>query len=400
MNSRPNDSDGGELLFIIGVAILGTIAVSNWLVGNLAAVVGRGRPLHASIADALAAAAHLPKHPGDPRLAWPPADAANLPGPFAYWASAVVVLGIVVLVAGIVVAKVSGSRHDTVDRRERLGVRAQARLARTRDLRSLLTTRPEPGRFLLARWGRRRWLATEAANLGGRRGVRGAVAVFGPSQSGKTTGLIAGLGAWEGPAIVSSVKTDLYRATRDARTAGGEIKVFDPLGVTGADSATWSPLAAAKGLAGALAAAQMLTRAGRDDGPHDRFWRGQAEQLLAAMLWTAANTEGHTMRHVVRWVLELDRPSDDSGGTLAPVVRLLTDHTDENIALAAHQVQGWLHGQWNTDPRTTSSVYATARDAVWPWADPDIAASAETSDITLDWLPRRQQHPVPVRPAR
>jgi len=31
-------------------------------------------------------------------------------------------------------------------------------------------------------------------------------------------------------------------------------------------------------------------------------------------------------------------------------------------------------------------VYATARDAVWPWADPDIAASAETSDITLDWL--------------
>jgi type IV secretion system protein VirD4 len=48
-------------------------------------------------------------------------------------------------------------------------------------------------------------------------------------------------------------------------------------------------------------------------------------------------------------------------------------------------VQGWLHGQWSTDPRTTSSVYATARNAVWPWADPAIAATANGCDITLDW---------------
>lgn len=72
------------------------------------------------------------------------------------------------------------------------------------------------------------------------------------------------------------------------------------------------------------------------------------------------------MRHVVRWVLELDRPVGDSGGTLAPLVRLLTDHSEPPIAVAAKQVQGWLHGQWSTDPRTTSSVYATARNAVWP----------------------------------
>lgn len=130
----------------------------------------------------------------------------------------------------------------------------------------------------------------------------------------------------------------------------------------------------------------MLARGGGDEGPNDRFWRGQAEQLIAAMLWTAANTKGHTMRNVVKWVLELDRPADDSGGTLAPLVRLLTDHADPAVSLAARQVQGWLHGQWGTDPRTTSSVYATARNAVWPWADPNIAASADGCDITLDWL--------------
>jgi type IV secretion system protein VirD4 len=130
----------------------------------------------------------------------------------------------------------------------------------------------------------------------------------------------------------------------------------------------------------------MLARSGGEEGPNDRFWRGQAEQLIAAMLWTAANTEGQSMRSVVKWVLDLDRPGDDRANTLAPLVRLLTDHADPGVALAAKQVQGWLHGQWGTDPRTTSSVYATARNAVWPWADPDVAASADGCDITLDWL--------------
>ena len=163
--------------------------------------------------------------------------------------------------------------------------------------------------------------------------------------------------------------------------------MFDPLGVTGLPSSTWSPLRAAPHPV-------RRSQRRRDPRPHrcrgqdpgDRFWRGQAEQLLAAMLYTAANTDGHTMRHVVRWVLDLDRPGDDNGGTLAPLVRLLTDHDDPQVALAAKQVQGWLHGQWSSDPRTTSSVYATARNAVWPWADPAIADSAEDCQLTLDWL--------------
>jgi type IV secretion system protein VirD4 len=92
------------------------------------------------------------------------------------------------------------------------------------------------------------------------------------------------------------------------------------------------------------------------------------------------------MRNVVKWVLDLDRPGEGGGGTLAPLVRLLTDSADQAVALTAKQVQGWLHGQWNTDARTTSSVYATARNAVWPWADPAVAASADGTDITLDWL--------------
>jgi type IV secretion system protein VirD4 len=260
-------------------------------------------------------------------------------------------------------------------------------LATRRDLAALLTRRPEANRFVLARHGRG-YLSTEAACHRGGRGVAGAVAVFGPSQSGKTTGLITGVEAWTGPAVVSSVKADLLRASIERRRQLGEVRVFDPLGVTGFPSSTWSPLRTARTLSGAVNAAAILARNGADETtPGDKFWRGQAEQLLAAMLFTAANTDGHTMRHVVRWVLDLDRPGDAAGpGTLAPLVRLLTDHADPQTALAAKQVQGWLHGQWNTDPRTTSSVYATARNAVWPWADPAVADSADDCALTLDWL--------------
>ena len=242
-----------------------------------------------------------------------------------------------------------------------------------------------PGRLVVGHW-RRRLVMTEAERYGKRRGVRGGVLLFGPSQSGKTTRLIESVNHWAGPAIISSVKTDLLRATIEHRSSVGEVKVFDPIGLTGRPASTWSPLHGAETLSGSLLAAQLLARASGDDGPADRFWRGQAEQLLAAMLWTAANAEGHRMRHVVRWVVEMDRPTDDDPGTLAPLVRLLTDHDDETIAADARQVQGWLHGQWGTDPRTSSSIYTTARNAVWSWTDPGLAASADGCDITLDWL--------------
>jgi type IV secretion system protein VirD4 len=383
--TQPTPTDDLTIPVAIIAGLAGGIWFLHWLAANAAALLGRGRLLHANPMDALIALRRLPQHRGDPRLAWDEPARSNLPGPVVYWLATTLVVLTAIALAVVILGRIGDRRHAPPDKRRRLGVETQARLATTQELRPLFTTRPEPGRFVLARWGRR-LLSTEADTYRRRRGVRGAVAIFGPSQSGKTTGLIDGVAAWAGPAIVSSVKSDLVRATVDARARHGEVKVFDPFGVTGLPTSTWSPLRAASDLPHALAAAQMLARAGEDEAPGDRFWRGQAEQLIAAMLWTAANTEGHTMGNVVRWVLELDRPEGDDRGTLAPLIRLLTDNPDRGTALSAHQVQGWLHGQWNTDPRTTSSVYATARNAVWPWADPLVAASADGCDITLDWL--------------
>lgn len=384
---RAAGPDGIDLAIAIVLGGLLLVGIVQWLIGNLAALLGRARFLHGTPVDAVKSLPGLMKHAGNPAAAWPAAVRANLPGPVPYWIATVLVLAAGTALGLAAVTLLGRRRQVPIDKRRRLGVAAQPRLATRRDLTPLYTRRPEPNRFVLARHGRG-YLSTEALDRPGRRGVAGAVAVFGPSQSGKTTGLIDGIAAWTGPAIISSVKADLLRATIGARRQTGDVRVFDPLGVTGLASSTWSPLRPARTLTGALTAAGILARNGEDDStPGDKFWRGQAEQLLAGMLFTAANTPDHTMRHVVRWVLDLDRPGDADGpGTLAPLVRLLTEHADPQTALSAKQVQGWLHGQWSTDPRTTSSVYATARNAVWPWADPAMAASAASCDLTLDWL--------------
>jgi type IV secretion system protein VirD4 len=385
--ARAAGFDGIDLMIGIGIGVIAALALLQWLIGNVAALLSHAQLLHANAGDTVHALLRLPQHLSDPRYAWPARVRPNLPGPVLYWVITALLLLAAVAVAVGGLSLLTRNRQAPIDKRRRLGVQTQPSLATRRDLAPLYTRRPEPNRFVLARHGRG-YLSTEAARHRGQRGVAGAVAVFGPSQSGKTTGLIDGVTAWTGPAIVSSVKADLLRATVHARQQVGDVRVFDPLGVSGWPSSTWSPLRTARSLSGAVNAAAILARNGADDTtPGDKFWRGQAEQLLAGMLFTAANTDGHTMRHVVRWVLDLDRPGDTAGpGTLAPLIRLLTDHADPQLAVGARQVQGWLHGQWNTDPRTTSSVYATARNAVWPWADPAVADSAEDCALTLDWL--------------
>jgi type IV secretion system protein VirD4 len=281
--SVPRDDGIETTVVAVLVGLAATAAVGHWLVGNLAALLGRQRLLHAGLGDALVALTRLPDHAGDPRQAWEPPASTNLPGPVVYWlATGVVAVGLL-SIAALVVSRLGNKRHEPPDKRRRLGVDTQARLATTKDLQPLLTVGPEPGRLLLAPWGRR-YLSTEAPTFRHRRGVRGAVAVIGPSQSGKTTGLIRGVDGWTGPAIVSSVKTDLLRATIAARRETGDVKVFDPARTSGAESATWTPLRGARDLRGALAAAQMLARIGGEEAPADRFWRGQAEQLIAAML--------------------------------------------------------------------------------------------------------------------
>lgn len=367
----------------------GALSATAWAGAQLAAFLGGGEFLDLSLGDALSALVQLPSHPGEPQLAWPEEVRSGLPGTTLYWLATAVVVAAVAAVV-LVVIRFAGGGREPLDRRNRLGVPATGRFARPSDLRPLVVRPPEPGRFVLGRVGRR-IVATERATTPRRRrsrhAGRGAVALIGPTRSGKTTAAIGGILDWEGPAVLCSVKSDLLGATGQWRASAGAVQVFDPSGVTGHPTATWTPLRAAATSSGAVRAARSLTEAApRTQGEQSDFWSQMAESLLAALLNVAANTKGRTFADVVRWVLSTDMPVEGFVGEVPPLIRALKADADPSRKEAGQFASMVLEGLWRNDARTVSSVYATARTMVWPWVDPLVTAASAGSTIDLDWL--------------
>lgn len=389
---RDNDDPVASLLFG-ALCFVAAIAAMVWAGAALATVVVGHGALDAGIADAARAAVALPDNLTHPAQAWPtPAD-EQVPGPWIYWPATLLTVGLAIAAAMALLRWRSVSRSTGPVRLRRLGMTGDARFATTRDLAPLIVDGPKPGRFILGRVGRH-LIATEDRRLSpakGRRarhrqGDRGAVALIGPSRSGKTTAAIAGILEWEGPAILASVKTDLLGATIDWRREKGKVRVFDPTGCTGQDQSTWSPLRDAKTVQGALRAARVLADTAPGSVEDGDFWTSQCEILFFALLFVAANTETRTMRHVVDWVLTQDKPGDLGRGDLEPLLQALIASGDPELIAGAEEAGKALLGIWQMDERTRSSVYATAQSVVWPWTDPGVASSSAGSDIDLDWL--------------
>lgn len=385
-----NGLSGFELLVIVGAGIIGSLGGAVWL-GAWAASAVSGEQLRASFADAVTAAIRLPSHLGDPMAAWPVEARASIPGPLLYWTATITLLVITLAVAVVVVRLVSRSRVGTLPRRP-LGVDARARFATSRDLRPLIVSGPHPGRFMLGRHGRR-LLATELPPEGkrrrrGRQGDRGAVALIGPSRSGKTTAAISGILEWEGPAVLSSVKADLLAATCGWRKEKGKVLVYDPTHTTGDESAIWSPLRGAKTVLGAQRAARALCEAApRSDnvkGSLD-FWLSQSEILLSGLLWVAAQ-DGRDMARVCEWVMVQDRPCEDGLGDVRLALNRLLESKDPIVQDGATRTSQAVMSIWAMEEETRSSVYATAQTVVWPWADPGVAAASRGKSLSLDWL--------------
>jgi len=389
---RDHDDPIAVLLFGI-LCFVAAVAGVLWAGAALATVVSGGGGLGAGLADAARAAVALPGHLSAPAAAWPAPASGRIPGPWLYWPSTVLALAAAGAATAFVLRWRAGARGIGPIRLRRLGVKGTARFATARDLAPLLVDGPTPGRFILGRVGRH-LVATEdrrlapATNRRARRrqGDRGAVALIGPSRSGKTTAAIAGILEWDGPAVLASVKTDLLAATINWRTKQGDVRVFDPTSCTGQPPASWSPLRDAKTVQGAQRAARILADTAPGDLEDDAFWTSQCEILLFALLFTAANTPGRSMRHVVDWVLTQDKPGELGRGDLEPLLQALIASDDPELVAGAEEAGKALLAIWQMDERTRSSVYATAQSVVWPWADPGVAASADECDVDLDWL--------------
>lgn len=388
----------------IAVALIGAVWAGAWL--SLAVSDGAQRLPFSAAADA---APDLPANLSTPAAAWTEPFAQSLPAAPIYWLCTALAASAMAIVAALVVRWLSRSKVGTARRRP-LGVDGRTRFAKRRDLAPLLVSSPVAGRFVIARFGRR-LVATEAPSPRpvrparrpthrDRRGDRAAVALVGPSRSGKTTAAVAGILEWDGPAVLSSVKADLLATTHGWRSSQGEVRVYDPTASTSRKGSTalWSPLQQAGTVVGAQRAARALCDAaprGGVDGGMD-FWLAQAEILLSGLLFVAHHAH-RDMDAVCEWVLTQDRPGELGPGEVREALDALSLSNNAVVARGAIEAAKAIISVWEMEERTRSSIYATAQTVIWPWTDPGVAASSRSrkdrrgrclkfSGVDLPWL--------------
>jgi type IV secretion system protein VirD4 len=378
------------IVCLAAVAVAWTGVAGAWL----AAAVG-GHRLGVSGPEAIEALSRIPDTVADPARAWPPPAASRLPGPVLYWACTTLA-GIPPVVAAGWWLRRGNQRRLGLERRIRLGVDAEARMAQLADLTPILVDGPTRGRFILGRV-HSRLVATEAPGprptgplsgaaklVGLPRPVRGAVMLVAPSQAGKSSLLISGLLDWHGPAIASSVKVDLIAETKGWRSEKGNVKVYDPTKVTGLARASWSPLRGAGTWTGAQTAAHHVRAcAPSSAGEHGAFWDQQLEILLTGYLWVAANT-GKTMRDVNRWVARQDGVHHEND--VDTLLHQLAQDPNPQVRQEADYASDTLEGIWHYEDRMRSGIFATVQGSLWPWTNPDVVDASATTDITLNWL--------------
>ncbi|MGC9220989.1 MAG: type IV secretory system conjugative DNA transfer family protein [Solirubrobacteraceae bacterium] len=213
---------------------------------------------------------------------------------------------------------------------------------------------------------------------------RHALVAFGPPQSGKSAGLaIPALLEWHGPAVASSIKTDLLAATLARRGQIGEVFVFDPFALSGTRSHTWSPLRGARSWDGALEVAWRLSSAGELDQrgvEGGDFWAVAAEQRLAPLLFAAAGT-GADIEQVVAWAYGQGRRSLD--GALDRLASSARTSAEQRDARAAHDAVSAFDAQAD---RTRTSIEATAQALLRAYRFTRVAQSAHGCEITPDRL--------------
>ena len=367
MSDREPASAGGDLaerLVLAALAAVASAAAFVWLWGGAASVLHSGVWAGVGGSQLAGVLADLPQHLDQPRDAWPAATRSQLPeAPIFYVALVCLAVG-AAATAWIVV------RGTRVLRRPG---RRGARWGTGADVRSLATRRAVRGRVIVGRVGRR-LIAAEA---------RQSVIVIAPTQSGKTTGLaIPALLEWDGPVLATSVKTDLVRDTLARRQALGEVKVYDPTGVTGLAASAWTPLSGCDSWPGARRTAERLARAAQPTkaSNESEFWAKSGARFLAPLLFAAARSGG-TMRDVVRWI-DTDAQEQVAAALDGSVwdAPSETDVDDAAPALAA------LQAVWGSDDRLRSSLYMTASVALDAYNDPRVADSASASELTPEWL--------------
>jgi type IV secretion system protein VirD4 len=345
---------------LLGAALLAGLLI--WSAGQLAGRLAHGRWPQVAMAEAGGIAVALPAQLADPSSAWRPSARGELAGPVLFYC--VLTLLLIAVAVGMAGAALLfrrlQRRPDARAERDR-----SASWATRQQVPHLVVRAPEPGRIVLGRLGRRGPLIAAEP--------RRSVLVVAPTQAGKTSRLVVpGVLRWEGPLVVTSVKSDVLRLTYEERCRRGRVHVFDPAGQSGYPTSKWSPLLACTDYPAAEQVASWLVEAAGDAraGDNARFWESLGAKLLAPLLFAAAHAEGG-VRQVSSWV---DRRETKQ-------VTELLDYLADVDALDA-----WA-ATCAREERQRDSVYATAESILKAFASP--SARAATDVVGADHLAGR-----------
>jgi type IV secretion system protein VirD4 len=356
----------GAIAFVPAAITVAATVGLLWATGNISALLTRGRRPRAALEDMGAVAVRLAQHPGEPAAAWPADDHRVVPGPVAFYATLVVLLGLGAVLGFFcwrgylrfqAVLPGGGGRYG-------------ATWATRRDLRDLVVRNGTDltGRIVL---GRTPWRQTIASNL------RHSLLLFGPTLSGKTLSfVIPTVLRWRGPVIATSSKVDLLLATIKRRRRRGQVYVLDPFRASGMPSIRWSPLVGSKSWAGALDMAYWLAQAASVSHSIQtaEFWETLAKNLLAPLLYAAANKPGATMLTVVRWANEYQTADEVLDVFTAMEV---ADPGDPGPGMARSAFLASV----KADARRKDSIYGTAQVLLDVYKYPAVAETASGCDI-------------------
>ena len=399
-----------EMLVLAGVAALCALVATLWVAGAVSSALTGGE-WSVDATGAFAGVIGLLTEGGSPKRAY--SEPAAGPG-WLFWMCAATLVA--AAVTAVVTAVTFVSRRDWgLEKRRRLGSSPEAALATRRELQPLHTEFPVEHRFLLGKSGRQ-LLATENRSLSGhvrRHGPlahrldRGAVMLVGPSRVGKSTAALSGILEWtQGPVVMCSVKDDLLAPTLPQRRRLGEVAVFDPTGDLSESYAAraaegtappgwderlvvgWSPIGAINNIDDAQRAARMICEAAPKAGVEGGdFWAAQVEILLSGLFYVASQIHGKSMGDVVGWVLRKEYPTAKNP-KVEPKVLLdqLLARPEKSIQVNAGHAENYLSAVWSQEPKTMSSIYATANSTIWAWTTESLQQSATGESVNLEWL--------------
>ena len=372
MSSKPpiKRQSNVEQMLLIGVSVLLGATFLLWLTGEIAGFLHSGGTWpRVSVGDMGTVVARFFRTPGNPAAAWPAGVSQVLPGPVTFY----VVMAIMLLILTAAYVYLAQGFRSL---RRRLsstvvvqhsapagGAIGPSGWARPQLFRDLYVRGAQPGRVVLGRISAR-LVAAEPLQ---------SVIVLGPAQSQKTSGLaVPAVLEWDGPVLAACMKPDLIRHTMSQRWQRGDVYLYDPVGLTGLDASTWSPLGRCATWQGAYRMARSLVDAGRGVGqgtPDADFLLNAAATLLAALM-LAASTSDRSMGDVVRWVQRRERAEVTTALSVA----------GEPAASDAMQLTSSLTEQHR------SQVYAAVLGVIAAYGDPSVREGMLTNQFSAERL--------------